>query len=81
MSRGRWDIDDVVTRLIDEVSEDAEALGCVDEVARMHDIIRFGTAADRQVDLYRLRRLEKSPHDDALRAVIESMIEESTRGL
>ena len=78
---GREDIDDIVTRLIDEVSEDAEALGCADEVARMHDIIRFGTAADRQVDLYRLRRLEKSPHDDALRAVVESMIEESTRGL
>ena len=78
---GREDIADIVARLIDEVAEDAEALGCADEVARMHDIIRFGTAADRQVDLYRLRRLEKSPHDDALRAVIESMIEESTRGL
>ncbi len=78
---GREDIADIVARLIDEVAEDAEALGCVDEVARMHDIIRFGTAADRQVDLYRLRRLENSPHDDALRAVIESMIEESTRGL
>ncbi len=78
---GREDIDDIVTRLIDEVSEDAEALGCADEVTRLYDVIRFGSAADRQVDLYRLRRLEKSPHDDALRAVVENMIEESTRGL
>ena len=78
---GREDIDDVVTRLIDEVSEDAEELGCAGEVARVHDIIRFGTGADRQVDLYRLRQLENSPHDDALRAVVASMIEESTRDL
>ena len=77
---GRTDIEDYAARLVEELAEDARALGCEAETRRALDIVREGSGADRQIDLYRLRRLEGDDEDAALRAVVDLVLAESREG-
>lgn len=74
---GRVDIDDHLGALVDDLTEDAAALDCEAELGRIRDIVHEGTAADRQIDLYRLRRLEGDDEADALRAVVDLAVAET----
>ena len=74
---GRVDIDDYLEALLDDVGEDARALGCEAEVAHLRDIVREGTSADRQLDLFRLRRVEGDGEEEALRAVVDAAVAET----
>ena len=40
-------------------------------------IVREGAGADRQVDLYRLRRLEGDSQEEALRCVVDQVLAET----
>lgn len=74
---GQADIEELVRGLVESVADDAAALGCEDEVRRCLSIVREGTGADRQIDLFRLRRLEGDSVEDALRAVVDLVLEET----
>ena len=74
---GRIDIDDHVAELVEGTAEDAAALGCEEEVARVRDIVREGASADRQIDLYRLRLVEGDDHGAALQAVVDAAVAET----
>ena len=67
-------------KLIDElvtlVEEDAEALGCEQEVKRAKEIARKGNAADQQRRIYSIARSSGADHDTALGAVVNHLIEE-----
>ena len=78
---GRVDIDDFLTQLLADLAEDAKALDCEAELARIPTIVSEGAAADRQIDLYRLRRLEGADEQEALRAVVDLAIAETRQGL
>ena len=78
---GRVDIHDYAAALVEEIAEDAGALGCEGEVRRVLTIIRDGTGADRQIDLYRLRRLEGDSEEEALRRVADQVLAETQEGL
>ena len=78
---GRLDIDEYAGSLVEELTEDAQALGCEDELRHILEVIRYGTGADRQIDHYRLRRLEGDSEEKALRAVVDLVVEETRRGL
>ena len=78
---GRVDIDDYAAALIDELADDARALGCEAEVRHALTIIRDGTGADRQTDLYHLRRLEGDTEEQALRRVVDQVLAETKEGL
>ena len=78
---GRVDIDDLVAELVEELAADARALGCEAEVRRALVIIREGTGADRQVDLYRLRRLEGDTGAEALRRVVDLVLADTREGI
>ena len=78
---GRVDIDDYAAALVDELAADARALGCEAELRRALVIIREGTGADRQLDLYRLRRLEGDTEAEALRRVVDQVLAETKEGL
>ena len=78
---GRTDIEDMVTELLDDLVEDAQALGCEVEIRRALDIIREGTSADRQVDLFRLRRVEGDSDAEALRKVVDQGIADTREGI
>ena len=73
----RVDIDDYLAGLVEEIAGDASALGCETEMRRALAIVREGAGADRQLDLYRLRRLEGDSHDEALRRVVDLVLEET----
>ena len=77
---GRIDIQDYAARLLDDLEEDSRALGCEAEIGRILAIIRDGSAADHQVDHYRLRRLEGDSDEEALRSVVDLMIAETRHG-
>ena len=74
---GRKDIIDVTEELVETLAEDARALDCEPELRHALAIITEGTGADRQVDLYRLRRLEGDSHDEALLKVVDLVLAET----
>ena len=78
---GRKDIEDSAAELVEELADDARALGCENELRRTLTIIRQGTGADRQIDLFRLRRVEGDTDHQALRAVVDLVIEETREGI
>lgn len=78
---GRIDVADCAARLVDELAEDAEALDCADELGRVLDVVRDGSSADRQIDHYRLRRLEGDDRRTALQAVVDLTVGETLEGV
>ncbi len=74
------DVDDCVKDLVDAVEEDARALGCEGELERIGRIIREGSSADRQEDVYRQAMLDGADEAQALRAVLSSILEETESG-
>ena len=78
---GRVDIDDYAAALVETLADDARALGCEAEVHRALTIVRDGTGADRQIDLYRLRRLEGDSEAEALHRVVDQVLAETKEGL
>ena len=77
----RVDIDEYVEQLVAGLAEDAAALECERELRQVSEIIRGGAGADRQLDLFRLRRLEGDTIPQALRAVVDLIIAETREGL
>ena len=78
---GRMDIDELAHSLVAELAEDAQALGCEAELRHALDVIRYGTGADRQIDHFRLRRLEGDSEPEALREVVDLVVEDTRRGI
>ena len=74
------DVDDCVTELVEGLGEDARALECESEIAHIARIVREGSSADRQEDVYRQAMLDGASEDEALRRVLDSIIEETERG-
>ncbi|MCY4099166.1 MAG: hypothetical protein OXF40_13050, partial [Rhodospirillales bacterium] len=61
-------------------SADAAALDCQKEVAHVRNIIREGSSADRQLDHFRLCRLDGAGVEEALRSVAQLIVSETRRG-
>ena len=80
-SAGRVDIADHADAVVEQVADDARALDCEPELRRVLDIIRDGAGADRQIDHFRLRRLEGDTEDEALRSVVDLVIAETREGV
>ena len=78
---GRVDIEDYAAALVEALADDARALGCEDELRRTLEIIREGTSADRQLDLFRLRRVEGDTEEEALRRVVDMVLAETREGI
>ena len=75
------DINDYAMGLLEELDGDARALGCREELSRVSSIIRHGSGADRQLDHYRLVRLEGATKMEALRSVVDLVIAETRQGV
>jgi carboxylate-amine ligase len=74
-----------MSQLADElvalVADAATELGSLDEVARIKDIATFGTSADRQLRVYNDALAGGANSREALRAVVDHLIVETTEGL
>jgi carboxylate-amine ligase len=73
--------DELLDELLSLVAEDAEALGCVNEVSGVRDILVRGTSAHRQLKTYELARAAGESLHDALRAVVDMLIEDTAADL
>lgn len=72
---------DLMTEVVELVMPDAEALGCVDEVTRIADIIERGTSGDRQREVYAAAVAGGASHRDALVAVVDHLVDETHANL
>lgn len=78
---GRQDIEEYARALVDDLAGDAQALGCEAELRQVLEIIRLGAGADRQVDHFRLRKLEGDTEEEALRSVARLVVAETKEGV
>ncbi len=67
---------DLVDELMDLIEEDADHLGCTNEVQRARDIVSGGTSCVRQRAVYAACRDAGESHDEAMQAVAKSLIAE-----
>ena len=70
---------DLIEELIEIITEDAEDLGCLDEVIRAREIVAQGTSAHRQVNVYDQALADGASEMDALKAVVDLLVEESSK--
>jgi carboxylate-amine ligase len=72
---------DLIDELIELVSRDADELGCTAEVEHAREIVARGTSADRQLQVYREAEAAGADHEEALRAVVDLLIDDSVAGV
>ena len=66
----------LLTELIEFVEEDADKLGCVKEIHALNNILKEGTSAHNQLDVYERSMASGKSHNDALIAVVDWLIED-----
>ena len=65
----------LVDELIELVAEDAEFLGCMDELIGIRKILERGTSAHQQVAEYDRQRSSGVGHEEAVHAVVDILVE------
>ena len=73
--------EELVDELLTLVAEDAEALGCTEEVASIRNILTRGTSAHRQLKDYELEHAAGKSHEECLKAVVDTLIRDTADGL
>ena len=73
--------EDLLDEILDLVKEDAEALGCTEEIAHTRTIRERGTSAHRQVAIYEQAVADGADSSEALVKVVDWLIEESLAGV
>ncbi|MEM6513266.1 MAG: carboxylate-amine ligase [Pseudomonadota bacterium] len=72
--------EELLEEILSLVAEDADELECEEEVRHAHDILTRGTSAHRQLKTYELERAAGASHDDALKSVVDMLIEDTASG-
>ncbi|MEQ8206675.1 MAG: carboxylate-amine ligase [Woeseia sp.] len=72
---------DLLEEILELTAEDADALGCTNEVATVRDIIKRGTSAHRQRQVHAEAVADGKDQDECLRAVVDALIEDTRSGL
>ena len=72
---------ELMDELCSLIAEDASALGCENEIKGVHDILTRGTSAHRQLKGYELERASGSSVEDSLKAVVDTLIQDTAEGL
>jgi carboxylate-amine ligase len=73
--------DVLLEELLSLIAEDARALGCEKEVKGVHDILTRGTSAHRQLKDYELERASGANNEEALKAVVDTLIADTAEGV
>jgi len=72
---------ELLAEIVELVREDAAVLGCAAEVARAPDILRRGTSAHRQRNVYEAARAAGADKREALVKVVDALIAETLTGV
>ncbi|HJR86356.1 MAG TPA: carboxylate-amine ligase [Acidimicrobiia bacterium] len=70
---------ELIEELIEVVAPDADELGCWPEVERARTIVAEGTSAERQIAKYQESREAGASTEEALKAVVDHLIEDTAR--
>jgi carboxylate-amine ligase len=73
--------EDLLEEVLDLTADDAEALGCQSELAHIRVILSRGTSAHRQLKAHELAIAAGKSDDEALVAVVDTLIEDTAEGL
>ncbi len=71
---------ELLEELIELVREDAEFFDCVSEVEHAREILRRGTSAHKQIEVWQQARSSGKTDAEALRDVVDMLIEETSHG-
>ncbi len=71
----------LVDELLNLVREDAEHFGCVAEVEHARTIVERGTSSHMQAECYRKALRDGATREEALRAVVDALMEATVAGL
>lgn len=72
---------DLVEEILELVRDDAQYFDCVAEVEHAREILRRGTSAHWQIQAYNDAKEADATHEDALKAVVDLLIDETMHGL
>ena len=72
---------DLLEEMIELVREDAERLGCVDEIESARDILKRGTSSQRQLAIFESALHEDKDSQLALEAVVDWLVAETAYGV
>jgi len=73
--------EELLNEMLSLIAEDAEALGCTEEINSLQHILQRGTSAHRQLKKYELERAGGSSDEDALKGVVDKLIKDTAEGL
>ena len=73
--------DQLLLDILNMTADDAEALGCKAEIASLHDILRCGTSAHRQLNTYQDALATGQSEEDALKSVVDALIAATAEGV
>ena len=73
--------DELLEEMLGLVAEDAEALGCTEEVAGVWDILSRGTSAHRQLREFEQQQAAGKSVEDSLKTVVDTLIASTAEGL
>lgn len=72
---------DLMEELIELLREDADHFDCHAEINRIREIVRRGTSAHLQLKAYREALESGATHEEALRAVVDFLVETTLEGV
>ena len=73
--------EELIEEILHLTAEDAEALGCVDEIGSVRDIMQRGTSAHRQLKVYELAEAAGKSTEECQKAVVDLLVEDTAKGL
>jgi carboxylate-amine ligase len=73
--------EDLLDELLNLVAEDAEVLGCEEELADVRNIMSRGTSAHRQLKAYELAQAAGCDEQECLNAVVDTLVSDTADGL
>ena len=73
--------DQLLDELLDLIAEDADALNCTEEIEHIRTIVARGTSAHRQINVFEESKAFGASTEDALRNVVDTLIEDTADGL
>jgi carboxylate-amine ligase len=73
--------EELLDEILSLVAEDAQALDCVEEVGNARRILTRGTSAHRQLKTYEIAEAGGADNMEALKSVVDQLIEDTACGL
>ncbi len=73
--------EELLDEMLNLVADDAEALGCEEELADVREIMSRGTSAHRQLKTYELAQAAGNSDEDCLKAVVDTLVADTADGL